>query len=343
MWCGLLKQNVHSLLRPIGTLRTPPEVAKNAEERLSGSAGVMRRSRYVVEMVDTGDERQGDAPRASRRRLYVLALVDEFVPVRACLFTLWFADNGITVAQLSLVFVLWAARRVGARGAERHARRPRSTVAGCSPRRSCSAASASRCGSSFRRSPGSSIGAMLWAIHEAAASGAWEALIHDELEAIDAEGDYGVVIARVGQFGNVGIAAAALVSTPLLGVGLDLEALGWITCAMHVFERRPRRCRLPDAGWVVARSARRRARRCHRRLRRAANPPRRAPRPGGVDPGRRRRRRSYGLAILDDYVPLLARGRGLDDTCDPAGVPLRLGRTADRRRDRRPARRRSRR
>ena len=52
------------------------------------------------------------------------------------------------------------------------------------------------------------VGAILWAIQEAAASGAWEALIHDELEAIGDERDYGVVIARVGQFSNVGIAVA---------------------------------------------------------------------------------------------------------------------------------------
>ena len=189
--------------------------------------------------------------RELRRRLYLLAFVDEFVPF-AVLFTLWFADNGITVAQLSLVFVVWAAAALVLEV-------PSGMVADRVDRRRLLAAAflLRAIGIAvwlvFPTLTGLLVGAVLWAIHEAAASGAWEALIHDELEAIDAERDYAVVMARVGQFGNVGIAAAALVSTPLLGLGLDLEALGWITSAMHAASI-GLVLSLPDVGWVVTRS-----------------------------------------------------------------------------------------
>ena len=68
-------------------------------------------------------------------------------------------------------------------------------------------------------------------------------------EAPDAERHYGVVIARVGQYGNVGIAVAALVSTPLLGLGVDLEALGWLTTATHAVSI-GLVLSLPDVRWV---------------------------------------------------------------------------------------------
>ena len=43
-----------------------------------------------------------------RRRLYLLAFIDEFGPVYA-VFTLWFNDNGISTAQVSTAFLMWAA------------------------------------------------------------------------------------------------------------------------------------------------------------------------------------------------------------------------------------------
>ena len=248
-----------------------------------------------------------------RRRLYLLAFVDEFVPF-AVLFTLWFADNGITVAQLSLVFVLWA-------GAALVLEVPSGMVADRVDRRRLIAAAFLLRGVGiavwlvFPTLTGLLVGASLWAVHEAAASGAWEALIHDELEALDAERHYGVVIARVGQFGNVGIAVAALVSTPLLGLGIDLEALGWMTSAMHVISI-GLVLSLPDVRWVVARS-----RAAERSDGEAAT---------GMGQTLRLVLRDRAVAIpiavgavvagamiLDEYVPLLARNRGLDDTFVP--------------------------
>ncbi len=245
--------------------------------------------------------------------MYLLAFVDEFVPF-AVLFTLWFADNDITIAQLSLAFVVWAAAALVFEV-------PSGLLADRVDRRRLLAAAF------LLRAIGIAvwlvlptltglvIGAVLWAIHEAAASGAWEALIHDELEAIGAERDYGVVMARVGQFGNVGIAAAALASTPLLGLGIGLPALGWITSAVHAASI-GLVLSLPDVGWVVTRS--RDAEQADARnavgIRRTVGivlRDRAVAIPVAVGAG------VYGLAILDEYVPLLARNRGLDDTFIP--------------------------
>ena len=186
-----------------------------------------------------------------RRRMYLLAFVDEFAPF-AVLFTLWFADNGVTVAQLSVAFVVWA---IAALLFEV----PSGVLADRVDRRRLLA------GAFLLRAVGIAVwlvvptlaglvvGAVLWAIHEAAASGAWEALIHDELEAVDLQRDYGVVMARISQCSNVGIAVAALVSTPILGLGVELRTLGWITCAVHATSI-ALVLSLPDVRWVVIRS-----------------------------------------------------------------------------------------
>ncbi len=248
-----------------------------------------------------------------RRRVYLLAFVDEFVPF-AVLFTLWFADNGITVAQLSLVFVLWAA-------AVLLLEVPSGMVADRVDRRRLLAtafllrAIGIALWLAVPTLAGLLVGATLWAIHEAAASGAWEALIHDELEAIGAERDYAVVMARVGQFGNFGIAAAALVSTPMLGLGLDLEALGWITIGVHAASI-GLVLSLPDVRWVVTRSRDAEAFRgpditSMRRTVHVVLRDRAIAIPVAVGAG------VGGTAILDEYVPLLARNRGLDDTFIP--------------------------
>lgn len=245
--------------------------------------------------------------------MYLLAFVDEFVPF-VVLFTLWFADNDVTVAQLSMAFVVWA---VAALVLEI----PSGVVADRVDRRWLVAAAF------LLRAigvvawvvvptlTGLLIGAFLWALHEALASGAWEALIHDELEAIEAERDYGVVMARVGQFGNVGFAAAALVSTPLLGLGLDLPALGWLTVAMHVVSI-GLVLSLPDVGWVVARS-RDAADTDGTSAVGMATTVRLVLRDRSVAVAVTVGAGVYGIAIIDDYVPLLARNRGLDDTYVP--------------------------
>ena len=42
-----------------------------------------------------------------KRQLYGLSFINKFAPIYA-LFTLWFIDNSISIADLSMVFILWS-------------------------------------------------------------------------------------------------------------------------------------------------------------------------------------------------------------------------------------------
>lgn len=183
-----------------------------------------------------------------KRRLYLLAFIDEFGPVYA-VYTLWFNDNGITTGQISTAFLAWA---VFALVLEI----PSGALADRVDRRRLLAAAFAVRATGITiwllwpTFTGVLVGAALWAAHDAAASGSWEALIHDELSAVDEAGGYQTVMARIGQFSHVGIAAGTLLGAMLLRVDVDLVALGWITVAAHVgsvtFV-----LLLPDARWVV--------------------------------------------------------------------------------------------
>ena len=166
-----------------------------------------------------------------RARLYTLSFVDEFGPLYA-LYTLWFSDNGITTVQLSTVFTLWAVVAVVLEV-------PSGAVADRVDRRRLLAFAF------VLRAIGISlwlvyptytmvlIGAALWAIHSSLASGAWEAHIHDQLAAIGEASTYGPTMARVGQFSHAGVALGTLVASAALQLGASIEAMGWLTVAIH--------------------------------------------------------------------------------------------------------------
>lgn len=261
-----------------------------------------------------------------RRRLYLLAFVDEFGPLYA-LFTLWFDDNGVSTSQISVVFVLWAVLVVlleipsGALADRVDRRRLLAVAFGLR-------AAGISVWLLVPNFGGMIVGALLWAVHSAFASGAWEALIHDELTAVGAESTYAPVMARVGQFGHLAIAAGALVATPAIGLGAGIEALGWLNVAVHAVSITVV-LSLPDVRWVAA-----------------CEPPA-VPgtvagtgTAGNASPfaawwstmrtGVRDARRSpqllrlivvgamlNGLIIFDEYVPLLARQRGASDSVVP--------------------------
>jgi MFS family permease len=249
-----------------------------------------------------------------RQRLYAIGFVVEFIPF-IVLFTLWFDDNGISIGQLSIVFVMWAIAVVVLEV-------PSGMLADRVDRRRLVAASLALRAAGvvawllWPSLTGLLVGGGLYAIHEAAASGAWEALVHDQLEAVDEESDYSVVMARIGQFSNIGIASAALIATPLLALGMSLESLGWATVALHLVTI-GLLLSLPDVRWVVERS-RQRAEDDEEdaSLRAVLTSLHRGvvaiPVAAGVAIG--------GVAIIDEYVPLLARERGLDDAIVPLVV-----------------------
>ncbi|MEL6891565.1 MAG: MFS transporter [Actinomycetota bacterium] len=169
--------------------------------------------------------------RGLRRRLYVLSFVDEFGPVYA-VYTLFFADNGVSTPQISIAFLLWAVFALvlevpsGALGDLVDRRR---LIAGAFALRAI-AISVWLVWPTFS---GLIVGTLLFALHDALASGTWEAMIHDELTAVGESHRYGEVIARTSQWSNLGVAAGTLSGAGLLAIGTSLEALGWVTVLVH--------------------------------------------------------------------------------------------------------------
>lgn len=163
--------------------------------------------------------------------MYLMAWVDEVGPLYA-LYTLWFNDNGITTSQISTVFLLWAAVAIVLEipsGAVADLMDKRVLLAGAFLLRAIGIGI-------WLVSPtfaGAIVGALLWATHSALASGAWEALIHDELEELGEASDYGSVLARVEQFSDLGIAAGTVAAFGLLRAGASILFLGWFTVVLH--------------------------------------------------------------------------------------------------------------
>ena len=157
------------------------------------------------------------ALRAVKRRLYAFSLIDEIGPLYA-VYTLLFLDNGLGASQISTVFVIWAAVAIALEI-------PSGAVADMVDRRLLVAIALGLRAVGITvwliepSYAGALLGATLWALHTSLASGAWEALVHDELAAVDAEDRYAPVMARVGQFSNLGIAAGTIIATAALSVG----------------------------------------------------------------------------------------------------------------------------
>jgi MFS family permease len=275
-----------------------------------------------------------------RRRLYLLSFIDEFGPVYA-VYTLWFNDNGVTTAEISTAFLAWAMFALVLEI-------PSGALADRVDRRHLLAAAfATRAVGIgvwlvWPTFAGVLVGVALWAAHDAAASGSWEAMIHDELTALGQADDYQSVMARIGQFSHVGVAAGTLLGAALLRVDVSIVALGWITVAAHAGSVSGVLL-LPDVRWVtdgdhphsstlqasvgagpvagpiiadvdsstVSFGA------WWRTLRRGVHDARHTPSIArlvvvGALLG--------GLFILDEYLPLLARARGGDDSAAPVIV-----------------------
>jgi MFS family permease len=183
-----------------------------------------------------------------RRRLYLLSFIDEFGPVYA-VYTLWFNDNGVTTAQISTAFLAWAFFALVLEI-------PSGALADRVDRRRLLAAAFATRGVGigvwllWPTFAGILVGVALWAAHDAAASGSWEALIHDELTAVERAGEYQSVMARIGQFSHVGVAAGTLLGAALLRIDVSIVVLGWITVAAHAGSVSGVLL-LPDVRWVA--------------------------------------------------------------------------------------------
>ena len=182
-----------------------------------------------------------------RKRLYWLAFIDEFGPVYA-VWTLIFNDNGVTTGQISIAFLVSALAALVLEI-------PSGAVADRVDRRRLLATAFALRGGAlclWLVSPTFTtliIGAVIFAIHDSAASGAWQALVHDELEAVGDERHYGTVMARLNQLGHLGVAAGTLLSETI-GIEVELTTLGWLTVAAHAGSITLVSI-LPDVRWVA--------------------------------------------------------------------------------------------
>lgn len=170
--------------------------------------------------------------RELRPRLYAVAFFEALGPIYA-VYPLWFADHGLSTADISLLYVMWAALVIlleipsGALADRLDRRR---LIAFAYGLRAVGI-------SIWMAVPGWQsifLGAVLWAIEMSLTSGAWEALIYDELAAHDDEEAYAEVVARADQFETFGIAFASASAFVLLAASVPMVWLGWATVALHI-------------------------------------------------------------------------------------------------------------
>ena len=250
-----------------------------------------------------------------RRRLYALAFIDEFGPVYA-VWTLWFNDNDVSTGQISTAFLAWALIALAFEI-------PSGALADRVDRRRLLAVAFSIRAIGIATwlvwptYEGLLLGSVLWAVHDALASGTWEAMIHDELTALGDDADYPTVMARISQFSNLGVAAGTLLGAVLLservGIVVGLATLGWLTVAAHAGSI-SLVSTLPDVRWVTDTGEPMSYRAYVATLRDGLAEARRVPVIGKlVILGAL----LEGLFMFDEYVPLLSRARGGSDGAAP--------------------------
>lgn len=157
----------------------------------------------------------------ARRRLaatsYGYAFLCDLVPLYP-VYALLFGDTGLSVAQISSLFVLWSVTGV-------LAELPTGVWADTVSRRAPLALGPLVTGAGFAlwvlfpSYPAFAAGFVLWGTGGALTSGAQEALVHEELVRLGAPGDYARVMGRSRAAGLTGVVAAMAVGGHLVTVG----------------------------------------------------------------------------------------------------------------------------
>ncbi|MEV4712881.1 MFS transporter [Micromonospora sp. NPDC049374] len=159
------------------------------------------------------------SPRARRLAgtLYAYAFLTDLVllyPVYALLF----ADTGLSVGQISSLFVIWSLASIALEV-------PSGAWADATSRRRmlCLAPLCTAAGFALwtlaPSYPAFAAGFVLWGAGGALASGAAEALVFDELDRLGAADRYARVIGRARTAGTVGVLASIVLAAPVLGFG----------------------------------------------------------------------------------------------------------------------------
>jgi len=164
------------------------------------------------------------------------------------------------------------------------------------------------------------IGAGLWAVHSALASGTWEALVHDQLAERGEADAYGPVMARIDQMSHLGVAGGIVVASGALAVGVGIPALGWATVAVHAVSIAAA-LTLPSVTLASLDDDAPSASQSSLSLRSWWSTLRTGLRVAWGAPLRFRLLAMgallEGLFILDEYQPLLGHARGVDETMIP--------------------------
>ncbi|MGZ4649765.1 MAG: MFS transporter [Kineosporiaceae bacterium] len=183
--------------------------------------------------------------------LYAYAFLDEFVLLYP-VYTLLFARTGLTPAQISSLFVVWSVTAIVLEV-------PSGAWADAVSRRAllCAAPLLGALGFGFWVAVPSygafALGFVLWGAKGALVSGALEALVYEELDALGAAGRFARLLGRAHAWGVVAVLLATLLAAPAFGLG-GYAAIGIASVAAGVAgaavallfpeHREP----LPDAG-----------------------------------------------------------------------------------------------
>lgn len=248
------------------------------------------------------------------KKLYAIAFADEFGPLYA-IYPLWFAAQGLSTEQISLIYMGWAAVGLVLEV-------PSGALADRVDRRVLLAIACVLRGLGlflwmvWPSMWGICVGVLLWASQTALSSGALEAMVYDELAQNREAENYATVMARMGQANHLGIAAGTIVSTLILGLNGTMVLAGYLTVLLHLptillFLSLPRSHALEDQAlelstWLAT-------------LRR-----------GVTLVGNSRNVAKMvvlgclleGLFILDEYVHLLGKARGAPDVLVPVFVGI---------------------
>lgn len=149
--------------------------------------------------------------------VYAYAFFEEFILLYP-LYALLFTETGLGVTRLSALFVLWSSTSVALTI-------PAGALADLVPRRSLLIAAPALTGSAFALwlltpSPWTfALGFALWGAAGALSSGAFEALVHSELDHRGAAHRYARVMGVARALGVVAVGAATLLAVPVMALG----------------------------------------------------------------------------------------------------------------------------
>lgn len=162
--------------------------------------------------------------------LYSHCFADEFMLIYP-FYALMFVDHGMSPMQISTLIAVWCATTIVLEVpsgvlADRHSRKAIMVVGEAI--RACGYA----CWALFPNFWGFLAGFVLWGIEGSLGSGAWEALVYDELKRFDREGEYARVMGRCRSLGQVGIVAGAGAASWAVSYGYGVLIAASIVAAL---------------------------------------------------------------------------------------------------------------